>query len=87
MEAIVYHVHVAKWGNSLGFRIPSGIADSMHIRAGDTLELAPAKGGLLLKKTLPQSKHYALKNILDSFVSSTEHPEIDFGEKQGDEAW
>jgi len=83
----MYHVSVTKWGNSLGFRIPSGIADSLGIRVGDTLELARAKGGLLLKKAAPQSKHYALKNILDSFATSKAHPEIDFGEKCGEELW
>jgi len=80
-------VHVARWGNSLGFRIPRGIADSLNIRAGDALELAPAEGGLLLKKAAGSGKRYALADILDSFATSSVHPEIDFGAPQGDEAW
>ena len=81
------HVHIAKWGNSLGFRIPRGIADSLDIRAGDTLELAPAEGGLLLKKTAPREKRYALADILDSFSPSSVQLEVDFGKPQGEEAW
>jgi putative addiction module antidote len=50
------HVHITKWGNSLGFRIPRGIADSLNIQAGDTLELAPAEDGLLLKKAQRKEK-------------------------------
>ena len=81
------HVHIAKWGNSLGFRIPRGISDSLDIKAGDTLELAPAEGGLLLKKTPPREKRYVLADILDSFAPSSAHPEVDFGSPQGEEAW
>ena len=77
------HVQITKWGNSLGFRIPRGIADSLDIRAGDTLELAPAEGGLLVKKTQGKEKRYALADILDSFAPSSTHPEVDFGPPQG----
>lgn len=81
------HVHISKWGNSLGFRIPRGIADSLDIRVGDTLELTPAEGGLLLKKARGVNKRYALADILDSFVSSSEYPEMDFGAARGEEIW
>ena len=80
-------IQVTKWGNSLGFRIPRGIADSMAIQAGDTLELTPAKDGLLLKKAQPAKKGYALAAILDSFASSAQHPQVDFGKPQGEEVW
>ncbi|MDL2207380.1 AbrB/MazE/SpoVT family DNA-binding domain-containing protein [Desulfovibrio sp. OttesenSCG-928-M16] len=80
-------VHITKWGNSLGFRIPRGIADSLDIRAGDTLELTPAEGGLLVKKVAPMGKRYALSDILDSFAPSSAHAEVDFGKPQGEEVW
>lgn len=80
-------VHISKWGNSLGFRIPRGIADSLDIQAGDTLELTPAEGGLLLKKARLTGKRYALADILDSFAPSSVHPEVDFGKARGEEIW
>jgi antitoxin MazE len=86
-ENVMQHVQITKWGNSLGFRIPRGIAASLDIQAGDTLELAPAEGGLLLKKALRKGKRYALVDILDSFTPSSAHPEIDFGKPQGEEVW
>lgn len=83
----MHQVHITKWGNSLGFRIPRGIADSLDIQAGDTLELTPSEDGLLLKKARPTGKRYALADILDSFASSSAHPQIDFGKPQGEEIW
>ena len=80
-------VHIAKWGNSLGFRIPRGMADSLDIQAGDTLELSPAEGGLLLKKAPRKGKRYALADILDCFAPSSIHPEEDFGKPHGEEVW
>jgi antitoxin MazE len=80
-------VQVTKWGNSLGFRIPRGIAESMRIQAGDALELTPADGGLLLKKAERRGKRYALADILDSFACSSEYSEMDIGGPQGEEAW
>jgi antitoxin MazE len=80
-------VQIAKWGNSLGFRIPRGIAESMQIKAGDALELTSAEGGLLLKKVEKQTKHYILADILDSFPKAVDRPEVDFGAPMGEEAW
>ena len=80
-------VQISKWGNSLGFRIPCGIANSMNIQAGDTMELTPADGGILLKKVKPAGKGYFLADILDSFTPSSVHPEVDFGKPQGQEVW
>ena len=81
------HIHVTKWGNGLGFRIPHGIAESMNIEAGDTLELSSSEDGLLVKKAALRDKHYALADILDSFTPAMEHPAVDFGQPQGEEAW
>ena len=82
----MHQVKVSQWGNSLGFRIPRGMADSLNIQAGDTLELSPAEEGILIKKT-STGKRYCLADILDSFTSSSEHPEVDFGKARGEEAW
>lgn len=81
------HVQITKWGNSLGFRIPRGIADSLEIQVGDTLELTPADGGLLLRKAPSRRKRYTLADILDSFAPSSIHAEVDFGKPQGEEIW
>lgn len=81
------HVQITKWGNSLGFRIPRGIAESMAIKAGDALELIPSEEGLLIRKVECQGKRYALADILDSFAPAARYPEEDFGGPQGEEVW
>ena len=80
-------VQISKWGNSLGFRIPRGVADSLGVQAGDMLELTPSEGGLLVKKAQPTGKRYALADILDSFPPADAHAAIDFGKPQGEEIW
>jgi antitoxin MazE len=83
----MYQVQVNRWGNSLGFRIPRGIVNHWHIQVGDSMELLPIDGGILLKKAAPVQKRYALSEILDSFAPSSTYPEVDFGKPEGDEAW
>ena len=78
-------IKISVWGNSLGFRIPRGLADSYNIQAGDILELTPVDDGLLIKKTPVRT--YRLVDILDSFASSEDAPQIDFGEPRGEEIW
>jgi len=79
-------VKVSQWGNSLGFRIPRGVADSLDIRVGDILELAPAEHGVLIKKT-SAGKRYNLSDILDSFATSSQYEKVDFGPARGEEVW
>lgn len=85
------HVKVAIWGENLGFCIPKRMADSLDIHVGDTLEVSPTGEGMLVKKTShtasPSTKLYRLADILDSFPSSSDHPEVDFGGPVGEEAW
>ncbi|MDR2725361.1 MAG: AbrB/MazE/SpoVT family DNA-binding domain-containing protein [Candidatus Adiutrix sp.] len=78
-------VKISTWGNSLGFRIPRGLADSYDLQAGDVLELTPVNEGLLIKKALGQT--YRLADILDSFASSKVAPPVDFGKPRGEEIW
>jgi len=78
-------VKLSSWGNSLGIRIPRGLADSYNLQAGDVLELTPVDDGLLIKKT--SGKTYRLADILDSFASSETAPLVDLGEPRGEEIW
>jgi antitoxin MazE len=80
-------VQITKWGNSLGFRIPRGIAESMRIHAGDALEITPSDEGLLLKKAENRGKRYALADILDSFPCAADYPEVDLGSPKGEDVW
>ncbi|MDR1309244.1 MAG: AbrB/MazE/SpoVT family DNA-binding domain-containing protein [Deltaproteobacteria bacterium] len=78
-------VRISAWGNSLGFRVPRGLAGGFGIQAGDVPELTPVEEGLLTKK--PSVKAYRLADILDSFASSKAGTEVDLGGPKGEEIW
>jgi antitoxin MazE len=40
---------VARWGNSLGIRLPAAFARSIQVAAGDMVDLALESGGIVLR--------------------------------------
>lgn len=38
-------VKVSEWGNSLGIRIPKDVADALHLKKGDEIEVRVAEDG------------------------------------------
>lgn len=56
----VANVQVAKWGNSLALRIPTGLARQIGIKEGDRLEARmTADGGLSLRPAAWDRKAFA----------------------------
>jgi antitoxin MazE len=56
-------VKIAKWGNSLGIRIPKAAAQAAGIEAGVQLDLIVEGRELRLKQSLP-IKRYRLEDLL-----------------------
>jgi antitoxin MazE len=56
-------VKVAKWGNSLGIRVPKAAAEAAGIAPGVQLDLVVEGRELRLKRPLP-IKHYRLEDLL-----------------------
>lgn len=76
---------VAKWGNSLGIRIPSSIAKQMHLEAGAGVTLTVVDGNLVIR---PQKKkRYTLDELLEGMTPDNFHPEVDMGSPVGNEVW
>jgi antitoxin MazE len=44
---------VQKWGNSLGVRIPSNLAEQIGLAAGSAVSLSAKNGELVVKPALP----------------------------------
>lgn len=80
------YARVCKWGKSLGVRIPRDLARSLNLKAGDTLEIFPEKGGMGLRKTAGKSE-YRLEDIIECFACSETHPEVSWGDPKGEETW
>ena len=77
MEAVVQ-----KWGNSLGFRIPSLWAKDNKVKNGSKIEVRDEKGKMVI---LPQKK--TLDDMLDMVTAENIHSEISTGSSVGNEEW
>jgi antitoxin MazE len=77
-------VTIAKWGNSLGLRIPKGLADEAGLAAGDVLEMAATPEGIVVKKAR-QRPRYDLDALLAGVTEENRHAAVDCGGPQGRE--
>lgn len=57
------HQEIGKWGNSLGLRIPSTLADSLGIQQGDDVSIAIEDNALIITP----SKEASLEDQLEAF--------------------
>lgn len=73
---------VQKWGNSLGFRIPSMWAKDNEIKNGSKVEVIAEKGKMII---LPQKK--SLEDMMNLVTEENLHSEIETFETVGKEEW
>ena len=73
---------VQKWGNSLGFRIPSLWAKDNNIKNGSKIEVIAEKGKIII---LPQKK--SLDDMLALVTPDNIHSGISSGYAVGKEEW
>ena len=73
---------VQKWGNSLGFRIPSLWAKDNNVKHGSKIEVIAEKGKIVI---LPQEKN--LDDMLAMVTSENVQSEISTGYSVGNEEW
>lgn len=73
---------VQKWGNSLGFRIPSLWAKDNNVKNGSKIEVIAEKGKITI---VPQKK--SLDDMLSMVTSENIHSEISAGYAVGKEEW
>ena len=70
-------VTVQKWGNSLGIRIPSYIAEMIEVRQGTEVELIVGENHTLT--IVPKKRKPTLEQLLAQCKPEQRHQEIDFG--------
>ena len=46
--------HIAKWGNSLGLRLPKSVALEAQIDEGDTVDVSVKNGAIVIRPEPPQ---------------------------------
>jgi len=75
-------VLLKRWGNSIGLRIPKGIADSIGLKADDTVDIDASKDGFVVKKA---RRRYVLKDLLSRVTPENRHDPVDWGGPKGNE--
>jgi antitoxin MazE len=76
---------VQKWGNSLGVRIPRGLADELGLGAGTEVSLTAKDGELVLRPSLPS--RLRLADLLAGITPDNIHASVDTGDSVGSEAF
>jgi antitoxin MazE len=74
---------VQKWGNSLGVRIPRGLAEQIGLGAGTEVSLSAKDGQLVVKPALPA--RLSLDDLLAGITDSNLHSSIETGSSVGAE--
>jgi antitoxin MazE len=76
---------VQKWGNSLGVRIPRGLAEEVGLGAGTEVSLTAKDGELVLRPTVPS--RLRLPDLLAGVTTENIHAAVDTGDAVGAEAF
>jgi antitoxin MazE len=79
---MLMEVQLKRWGNSLGLRIPKGIADAAGLKADDAVVIDTSVDGLIVKKA---RRKYVLAELLSQVTPENRHEAIDLGGPQGKE--
>jgi antitoxin MazE len=75
---------LAKWGNSLGLRLPKAIALEAGLEAGDPVDVSVKGGAIVIRPSRPT---YTLEQLVAKITPRNRHDESDWGAPAGGEAW
>lgn len=76
---------VQKWGNSLGIRIPKSVAHDARLHEGSRVDIREEDEKIVI--TPIEAPVYRLSDLLKGVNDSNLHKEVDFGPREGGEAW
>lgn len=76
---------IQRWGNSLGLRIPRGLAEDAGVGAGAEVDLSIRNGELVVKPA--RRVKYRLEDLIRKITAKNLHGEIDTGAPAGREIW
>jgi antitoxin MazE len=74
--------HVARWGNSLGIRIPKSIAQRAGLTPGAAVEIEARQGKIVITSAQP---HYTLAELLVGMTPKAMRNAFDWGDDVGRE--
>ncbi len=74
--------HIVKWGNSLGIRIPMGLAKQLHLHAGSPVNLDVESGCIII-----QAPKYDLETMVKEISLENQPHQLLEDEQIGGEEW
>ncbi len=75
---------VARWGNSLGLRLPKAVTQEAGIQDGDAVDVSVQDGAIVIRPAKPR---YALDDLVSRITPRNRHGETDWGPRTGREEW
>ncbi|MBM4129677.1 AbrB/MazE/SpoVT family DNA-binding domain-containing protein [bacterium] len=76
---------IAKWGNSLGLRIPWVFAVEVGVADGTPVELTLEDGRLVIRTVAPAE--WTLDGLLAGVTAENQHAAVETGDQVGRESW
>jgi antitoxin MazE len=78
-------IHIQKWGNSYGLRIPKNIIDEMELQPDTQIDIHQEQGKIVL--TPIYESEVLLAELLEQITPENLHRDVDWGNSVGNEAW
>jgi antitoxin MazE len=75
---------IARWGNSLGLRLPKSVAREAQLDEGDTVDVSVKNGTIVVRPTRPT---YSLYELVAKITPRNRHGESEWGTPVGHEWW
>lgn len=75
---------IAKWGNSLGLRLPKSVAQEARVDEGDKVDVSVRNGAIVIR---PSRRTYSLGELVSKVTTKNRHSETDWAKPVGREAW
>jgi len=75
---------IAKWGNSLGVRIPKAVTKEVGLDEGASVEVKVSGRNVVLA---PVHREYSLSELVAGITAKNRHGETDWGSPVGNENW
>lgn len=77
-------IRLARWGNSLGLRVPKALASEARLGEGDTVEVSVEEGAIIVR---PARAAYSLEELVNKITPRNRHEETGWGGPVGREPW
>ena len=76
---------MAKWGNSVGVRLPKEALAQSSLRMGTTVNISVEKDGCILLS--PARTKATLAELVEKITPDNKHSVVDWGHPTGEENW